>query len=395
MPTVARVTSSSLRDGFSAGADAAGQLADALGGAPSLVMTFASEAYDQSALLAGIRDRLPGVSITGSTGEGVIHRGGSFETDYCVGLLGIRSDSIRLVPFLLEGYAEDSARTGEELADLIESRGDVFGAFVFPDGLSGNCAEFLERLDARLGDTPLILGGTAGDGMQMQRTWQYLDDRAVTGGVSGVLLCGAGKLSWAVSHGCTPVGLERVVTDASDGWIRQIDDQEAWAVFKEYLDGDPDTLNFEGIIHLCVGQPLEGAAADEYGDFRIITPMHLDAETGALYFPGGGIETGDRIRLTRRDPQAIRDSASACATRVRREAPEPAFVLQFDCAGRGQALFGNATNDAIVRPLQDEFSDAVPWLGFHTYGEIAPVAGARRYHNYTVVLCGVSDVRPA
>lgn len=391
MSTKARVASSRARNPAQAGREAAEELRRELGCAPDVVLVFASEAYDQAELLDGIRDVLPDVPISGSSGEGVIHRGGSFETDFCVGLLGITSDTMRLRPFLIEDYGVDSRQAAQRLADLIELQDDVFGVLVFPDGLRGNCDRFLAALDERLGPSPLILGGTAGDGMLMERTWQYLDGRAVTGAVSGVVLSGRGSISWAVSHGCTPIGLERTVTDASDGWIREIDGEEAWSVFKEYLDGDPQTLNYEGITHLCVGQPLEGPAAEEYGDFRIITPMQLDAESGALYFPGGGVKTGDRIRLTRRDRTAIQESASQCARRVSDRSPSPAFVLQFDCAGRGKALFGTATNDAIVRPLQAEFPDTMPWLGFHTYGEIAPVAGERYYHNYTVVLCGVCD----
>lgn len=391
MSTQARVTSSRVRDGFDAGLAAAAELREALGTVPDIVLAFASEPYDQAGLLRGVRTALPGVPISGGSGEGVIHKGGSFETDYCVGLLGVSSDTMRFRPFLLEEYASDSIAAGDELADLVDAEGDVFGILLFPDGLQGHCDRFLARLDERLGPTPLVLGGTAGDAMRMERTWQYRDDRAVTGAVSGVLLQGRGSLEWAVSHGCTPIGLERTVTDGGDGWIREIDGQQAWSVFKEYLDGDPRTLNFEGIIHLCVGLPLTGESAREYGDYRIITPMRLDEETGSLFFPGGGVETGDRIRLTRRDQAAIMNSASDCARRVSAHPGDPAFVLQFDCAGRGRALFGNATDEAVVRPLQAEFAETVPWLGFHTYGEIAPVAGERCYHNYTVVLAGVFD----
>ena len=389
--TIAKVTASRLREGYAAGEEAGCALLEELGAAPDVVMVFASEAYDQRELLRGVRAALPGVPLTGSSGEGIIHRGGSFETDYCVGLIGLRSDGMRLRPFLLEGYGVDSAAAGDALAELIEVQDDVFGVFVFPDGLQGNCERFLARLDQRLGPEPLVLGGTAGDGMRMEQTWQYLDDRAVSGGVSGMILSGRGSLNFAVSHGCTPIGLERRVTDGGDGWIREIDGEPAWSVFKEYLDGDPQTLNYEGITHLCVGLPLDGPMATAYDQYRIVTPMRLEADTGALYFPGGGVKTGDRIRLTRRDKIEIQRSASECAKRVRAAASDPAFVLQFDCAGRGQLLFGKEATEAIVRPLQAEFSDSVPWLGFHTYGEIAPVVGERLYHNYTVVLCGVSD----
>ena len=33
----------------------------------------------------------------------------------------------------------------------------------------------------------------------------------------------------------------------------------------------------------------------------------------------------------------------------------------------------------------------VPWIGFHTYGEIAELGGQPYYHNYTVVLCALYE----
>ena len=73
----------------------------------------------------------------------------------------------------------------------------------------------------------------------------------------------------------------------------------------------------------------------------------------------------------------------------------PAFVLQFDCAGRGRILFGACAAAEIVVPLRKTLGPATPWLGFHTYGEIAPIAGRPYYHNYTVALCAVYDSQAA
>lgn len=393
LSTRASVGSSSARDPGEAAAEIAAAIANsqALGGPPDVLVAFATAAHDQELFLKALGQAFPTARRTGCSGEGVIVREGTFETDYYAAVLALRSPTVGFVPFLFDSYGTDSASAGGDLATLIGETPDVFGVLVFPDGLLGNCTEFLETLDRETGPEPVVVGGTSGDGMRMERTWQYLDDRATTGAVAGLILTGPGRVAWAVSHGCTPIGLERTVTDAADGWVREIDGQPAWDVFKEYLPGDPQALNAEGIIHLCVGLPLDGRAVDEYGDFRIVTPMSLDPDTGALYFPGGGIESGARIRLTRRDERAIRDSASDCARRVS-ETGDPAFVLQFDCAGRGHALFGARAADEMVRPLQAKFDSSVPWIGFHTYGEIAPIAGSRCYHNYTVVLCGVHDV---
>ena len=49
-------------------------------------------------------------------------------------------------------------------------------------------------------------------------------------------------------------------------------------------------------------------------------------------------------------------------------------------------LFGTNAVTGLIDPVQGLIGHDVPWLGLHTYGEIGTVAGAPRYHNYSVVL---------
>src|SRR6185295_17687184 len=122
-------------------------------------------------------------------------------------------------------------------------------------------------------------------------------------------------------------------------------------------------LHVEGIPRICIGQPLPAAAAAEYEPFIIRAPLDLDRATGALFFPGGGLSSGSAVRLTRRDPIRVRASAEACAARIRgrSSAAGPAFVLQFDCAGRGRVLFGSCAAAEIVAPLQQVLGRTTPW----------------------------------
>ena len=82
----------------------------------------------------------------------------------------------------------------------------------------------------------------------------------------------------------------------------------------------------------------------------------------------------------------IRDSRAA--------GREPCFVLQADCVGRGHLMLGNAVSARLTRPVQAAFPTRAPWIGFHSYGEIAPTAGKVRYHNYTMALCAAYDAPP-
>ncbi len=396
MATHAAVGKCLLENGFEAGRDAALAARAAFGGdTADLAIVFATAPYEPGALLGGVREALPGVRIVGCSGEGVITLGASDEIEHACGVMLLASDRMRFEPYLVEGYSDDSAAAGRTLASHVRAGGvdDLIALLVMPDGLGGDCTAFLDALAETLPAPVTVAGGAASDASVMERTWQYLDDRAVSGGVAALALRGRGRLDVSVSHGCQPLGLWRRVTRADGGWIQEIDGRPAWTVFKEYLDGDPEDLNVEGISHLSVGLPLGEGDASTYAPYIIRVPLRLDRDSGALFFPGGGLREGDSIRLTRRDHETIRASAASCARALVARNPDrrPAAVLQFDCTGRGRMLFGSNVAREIVEPLQREVGGDVPWLGFHTYGEVAPINGTPRYHNYTVVLCALYD----
>lgn len=396
MPTVAAIGKSISASAGLAGREAATRACAGLGGrAPDFCLVFGTSGYDQAELLRGIRAVIGTARLSGCTGEGLIAGPDSDERDRAVGVLALASDTLQFVPLLERDYAADPAACGRRLAAQVAAAGadDALGLLLFPDGLLGNCTTLLGAIEDAL-PTPLpLLGGSAGDAMVFERTWQYFDTEAASDCVAAVLVRGRGTLAWQVSHGCQTVGLHRTVTQAEGGWMHRIDNEPAWQVFREYLDGDPEDLNAEGIAHLSLAEELEPDARPDYGTFIIRTPLQLDKATGALFFPGGGIAAGTPVRIARRDPLRIRESAQACATRIAGAHPgrRPALVLQFDCAGRGRMMFGSCAAEEIVRPLQEVLGPTVPWLGFHTYGEIAPIQGRAHYHNYTVALCAIYD----
>jgi hypothetical protein len=305
----------------------------------------------------------------------------------------LSSSSLQFETFLLDNYGKDPAACGAALAGMVGAREDAIGLLIFPDGLVGNCTRFLAELESNLEVPLLVSGGASADGMAFKQTFQYGNGSVVSQGLSAVLIKGDGRLELAVSHGCSPIGLERTVTRAKDGWVYEIDDQRAWSVFKEYLDGNPQDLNADGIVHLCIGKPVEPFDGHDYGPYVIHAPLALDKDSGALFFPSGGLNTGEMIRMTRRDPQRIKASARACADRILDQCSgqSPAAVFQFDCAGRGSVLFGSSASEEIVQPLQEALGEKTPWIGFHTYGEIAPIGGKLHYHNYTVALCALYE----
>lgn len=394
MPTSAHVGTSHHVDSTAAGSEAARAAREGLGGRqPSVALVFASADHDHPQLLAAIQRELPGVALVGCSGEGVIAADSSNETLAAAAVMAIASDRVRFETCLIEGYGADPAAAGRALAARVNAAGaDVRCVCVMPDGLQGNCTDFLRVLHEQIEVPMPIIGGAAADAMTFDATYQFGEGRVVSGGLAALIIAGAVDVEVAVSHGCSALGFERAVTSAEGGWIREIDGQPAWALFKEYLGDDAADLNAEGIVHLCIGERLAHDDAG-YDPFVIRTPLQLDKPSGALFFPGGGLTEGRSIQFTRRDPDKIRASVRETAARLRDSHPDraPDVVFQFDCAGRGRILWGGGASNEVVTPLRQGLGPATPWIGFHTYGEIAPIGGVPYYHNYSVALCALYE----
>jgi hypothetical protein len=393
MPSRAASHLSTERDAAVAGYEVANAALDSLGGHADLALLFATTGYDQQTLLDTVRQRVgTQCVIAGCSGEGVIARGESQEQERAASVMLVALDDARAETLLVNGYGADPEGAARSLARSVGSANDVAGLLVFPDGLVGDCSRFLHTLGGALPGVTIV-GGTAGDAMTFERTYQYGGDLVRSESVSAVVLRGSGELRVAVSHGCTPCGPHQTITRLDGSWVQEIDGRAAWDVFREFLDGDPQDLNADGIVHLCIGTSANPEVKFVADPMVIRTPLALDKETGGLLFPGGGLWQGQRIRITRRDAQRIRQGAASCARELRgpEGSPLPAFMLQFDCAGRGKAMFGACAADEIIAPLRSEFGPELPWAGFHTYGEIAETQGSLRYHNYTVALCAYYD----
>src|SRR5688572_18854693 len=248
----AAVGVSSVSDAFKAGADAANKVVSQIGNEVTLAVIFATAGYDQTKLLSGIRSILPKTMLSGCSGEGIITQLGSNETSHAVSVLGIASKKISSKTFVLRGFSNNETLCGETLARQIEGFKEFKDKvlFLFVDGITGNCTEFLASLHKHQPYPITIVGGAAGTVMgQSNVTYQYDNDSAITDSITAIMLGGDIEPDVVVSHGCDPVGLELTVTKANGSYVEEIDGRPAWEVFKEYLDGDPEDLLVEDLVH--------------------------------------------------------------------------------------------------------------------------------------------------
>jgi hypothetical protein len=395
MGTVAAVGESTSRSPRAAGREAAGAAIERLRRKPDFLLLFATTGYVQSELLAGVAELAGDTPLSGCSGEGVITQQGSDESSHAVVVMAIASDRVRFVPLLATDLAQRPRDCGKALAEQVRQRGNAAGKclLLFPDGVSGNCTQLLAGLHEALPYPLVVVGGAAaGNIASIKKTYQYFEGRAVTDAVAAVLIGGDFVLETRLSHGSTPIGVVRTVTKSDGGTVYEIDGRRAWEVFKEYFDGDLTEATSADLIHMAFAEKLPAELAGPWGEYVMHTPVDYDPQSGALIF-AGELRSGSKIRIARRDPDRIREGATEAAKDLAAAAggERPSLVLQFDCAGRGRVVFGERATATTVSSVQNAIGPDVPWLGFYTYGEIAPLKGKTLYHNHTVVLCALYD----
>lgn len=363
------------------------------GSLPVFALIFASAGYDQEQLLSGITQVIGNIPSSGCSGEGIITPEGSDESSAAVGIMLFAGDKIKFNTFICEGLKENSYKCGEILAKKINecSSGKSGTLMIYPDSLTVNITELFSSFTDFLKTKVLILGGTSGDMMQLKKTYQYHNGKVYSDAIAAVFITGEYEIDWLVSHGCEDIGVEQKITKSDKNCVIEIDDAKAWNVLKSFLPAYPEKLTAEDAFHFCLGEVHK--FDEPIGERLVIrTPMGLVEETGALKF-SIEIPEGTLVHLTRRDPPVIAEKVLTAFKELleRNKNKKVIAVLHYDCSGRGRVIFGDELNNMIFTPLQKLLPSNTPWLGFHTYGEIAPIGGKVLYHNFTAVIGIIFD----
>jgi hypothetical protein len=382
-----------------AGEEATRQAIEAAGvEKPDFVFTFATTGYDQAALVKAIREATDSAPLCGCSGEGVIAGDEADESNFAVGVMAIRSDQLRFSNGIVTGVGDDATKAGRTIAQAIQPQvsPDTLALFLFPDGITVNFDRLLAGLEGELNlDQVLpLVGGTAGTIQGMSPTYQYCDDHVVSDGVAWALLSGGAKIAWAVNHGCVPVGVEHQVTRSEGNLIYEIDGRPILEVLKDYLTDDEieDAAKVSNTFALGLEAPGYMQDRDEY-IIRAAVAIGKDDATGSLDYIGIPTEVSEEtsVWVARRDYEKLTKGVERAAEEIKAQLGEetPRLVFQFDCTARGKAFLREHQKLRLLETLRGRIGPNVPWLGFYTYGEIAPVGKHNCFHNLTVVLTAI------
>ena len=353
---------------------------------PQLVLLFGGTAVlMRRELQAEARRLWPEALVVGCSTAGEIC--GLRVHDDSLVVTAIQFESSRIEASQLGITAENSRRTGEELARSLDEEGLVH-VFVLSEGLNINGSELVEGLLSALPKGVTVTGGLSGDGAEMSQTLVSWDESVARDRVAAIGFYGDRlRVGYGSLGGWDPFGPERVVTRAEGNVLYELDGKSALELYKDYL-GD----HSEGLPSTALLFPLSVRTGDgEVGVVRTI--LGIDEENESMIF-AGEIPEGAYARLMKANFDRLLDGAAGAAQTsyeaIGSRTPDLAILIS--CVGRKMVLKQRVEEE--VEAVQEVLGDGVVLTGFYSYGEISPFTpGARcELHNQTMTITTLSEV---
>lgn len=353
-----------------------------------IAIVFSGVGHNQKEMLESIRQALPETPVIGCSAKGIIVGKDCDENIYSIGVMAIASDEFKFLPLLVKDLAANSYKAGETIGTAVKNSNlpSHLALYVFADGLKVNMKRFFEGFESRIDGFLPIFGGLAADNWQFVKTFQYFNNEVHEDAASCLLVSGSGSITYGVSHGCLPLGIDRTITKVQGNKIVEIDNKPAYLVFQEYL-GEEETKDFSKVVgDLCFAEKAPLELRESYDKYIIRATLAYDPQENSVTIPTE-IPEGTKIRMARRDFEKIVKRNKEIAIKLAEDlkGKKPKFVIYTDCAGRGEMLFGKECIQE-VNVMRENVGLQLPFFGFYSYGEMAPLGKANYFHNNTAVV---------
>jgi hypothetical protein len=379
------VGSSSEADAAVAGGAAA---ASALQGEdPRLLVVFCSDAYDLERMLEGIHAQTSGgVPLIGCSTAGEISTSGPGDASVVVTAFG---GDFEIATGIGAGASGDLRRAGAGAASCVAQvrHRPHKAVLLLTDGLAGDQQEIVRGAYAEVGAAVPLVGGCAGDDLNMKATHQLFGERVLEDAVVAAAIGSDHPIGIGVRHGWRKVGEPMLVTESDANHVHELDGRPALDVYLERLRAPSAAIS-------------DNAA---FTRFALRHPLGLDRRSGEeVRFVRGAdlvrrsldciadVPQGALTWIMEGDERSVLDATdSACREALAGLDSEPPLgMLAFDCIARRGVLGENGIRREVERVAQHAGGSQV--AGFYTYGEIARVRGTTGFHNQTLVVLAVA-----
>jgi hypothetical protein len=380
------VGSSSDPDAYEAGRSAADA---ALGHDDAkLLVVFCAHTYDLQRLLAGINERSGGVALIGCSTAGEIATGGPEDASVVVTAFG--GSGFSVATRVSTGSSGGLRGSGEEIASgIAEVAGRAHRVLLMlTDGLAGDQQEIVRGAFGVVGAGVPLVGGCAGDALEMRQTYQLYGNQVLTDAVVAAALGSDAPIGIGVRHGWRTVGEPMLVTRSANNRVFTMNDEPA-------LDVYLDRLQVPEVARSSAAAFTRFASTHPLGISRRAAEPHVRFVGGADFedrslsciaeVPEGGLAwfmEGD-------EGSVLEATDAACSEALATlDGQPPLGVIAFDCIARRGVLGEEGIRREVSRIAAH--APGAPVSGFYTYGEIARTRGVSGFHNQTLVVLAVA-----
>lgn len=365
-------------------------LAEAVSGDDAkLVVLFASVERDLAEISATASDLLGDVALVGCSSAGGLTSTGSVDSGVVAIALG--GDGFDVATGSAVGDAADGLRSAAASAATcirrLPRRRRHTALVVLADGLCGDQMEVVRGAYEVAGAGVPLVGGCAGDDLEMVRTHQIHGRDVLTDAVVAAAITSDEPIGIGVRHGCVSEGEPVLVTDTDGVTVRTLDDRPALDAFLDRYDAPPlartDPAEFSAF---ALTRPL-GIRRRDRIELRYVAGADFEHRSLQCIaeVPQGGLAW-----FMRGDAHAVLDATDqACADAVAAlGGADPLGLVVFDCVARRAVLTEERVSGEVSR--MSAAAGGAPVAGFYTYGEIARTSGAGGFHNQTLVVLAIA-----
>ena len=322
--------------------------------------------------------------IAGCSGMGVITGAGEITQGPGLVLMAGFTPELHLKALAKYQELEHSAGVTQQLREELENFGDEKSLFLFfPDVYQHQPNNFINMFNYLKSSPSVYGGGSCNDGNQ-ETSIQFGPNIVTLNGAGGLAMAGMNNFVAGVTQSCATLGEPMFVTETKDDLILSLDGKPALEVFtevaKEFEFRDMEQAAEQLLLSFPL-DPEEPLFTGEGAMARHVTGVDVNSQgiTTSQIIHQGGV-----VSFAYRNHKSAEIDIRAMLTRLKnKNTNTPDFGIYFNCASRGEALYGRSNVDTqIIKEILGEF----PLIGFYGGYELAQMPQGVQLYTYTGVL---------
>jgi len=374
---------------------------------PCLVLAFCSEQVNADEFLKGLQS-IVGVEvpIVGGSSVGIITNNDLSYEGFPAGAAILQSDIFLCKVACAGDLDKDEMQAGKRLAESYKNETEGKLILLFYDSVKlspttttppvmNASPPLIKGIEETLREPiPIIGAGLVGD-YDFSPTIQFCGSNVCSQSVVGTLFQGDFQHYYQIMHGCTPKdGIYHTITKMEGPVIYEIDGKPIVKMIDD-MYGNQDWQKQIPVKRLAIGVNH----GDKYGEFneeeyvnRLIAGVLPEGAGIVIFEPD--LSPGTEILFMLRDSNKMIDSTRnnsvQLMARIKTEGKRPVLGLYIDCAGRTASFSDTLTEEALeISKVFNRLN--VPFLGFYSGVEIAPLLGKSRGLDWTGVLLVLAE----